>query len=120
MAASPARSSRPFGRPARDTGLESERNHQPSEAQILFLLNASEIQQRIERGPRLRELAKNARGRPAEIATQLFLLILSRRPAAAETAAAARLLGAAGLPRKQALDDLVWVLINGKEFSSRH
>ena len=43
-----------FGRPARDTGLESERNNQPTDAQRLYLLNSSDMQRRIARSPRLR------------------------------------------------------------------
>ena len=43
-----------FGRPSRDTGLESERNNQPSDAQRLHLLNSSHVQKKIERSKRLR------------------------------------------------------------------
>ncbi|HEX2972772.1 MAG TPA: DUF1553 domain-containing protein, partial [Tepidisphaeraceae bacterium] len=37
-----------FGRPPRDTGLESERNDRPTAAQRLHLLNSSHIQRKIE------------------------------------------------------------------------
>ena len=42
-----------FGRPARDTGLESERNNQPTAAQRLHLLNSSHIRTKIEQSPSL-------------------------------------------------------------------
>lgn len=35
-----------FGRPSRDTGLESERNTSPTDKQRLYLLNSSDIQKK--------------------------------------------------------------------------
>ena len=46
-----------FGRPPRDTGLESERNNRPTAAQRLHLLNSSHIQRKIEQSPKLQRLA---------------------------------------------------------------
>src|ERR1019366_4846347 len=37
-----------FGRPPRDTGLESERNNRITAAQKLWLLNSSQMQRKIE------------------------------------------------------------------------
>ena len=37
-----------FGRPSRDTGLESERNNRPSADQRLHLLNSTHIQRKID------------------------------------------------------------------------
>ena len=48
-----------FGRPARDTGLESERNNRPTAAQQLHLLNSSHIRRKIEQSPKLRELLQS-------------------------------------------------------------
>ena len=42
-----------FGRPPRDTGLESERNNRFTAAQRLHLLNSSHIQRKIEQGPKI-------------------------------------------------------------------
>jgi hypothetical protein len=98
-----------FGRPARDTGLWSERNNGVTEAQRLHLLNARDLQARIERAPTLRH---GVRG--------LYLLVLSRPPTAAEAAVAAQYARESGLPRKQAADDLLWALLNSKEFLYAH
>ena len=46
-----------FGRPPRDTGLESERNNRPTAAQRLHLLNSSHIQRKIEQSPKLQDAA---------------------------------------------------------------
>ena len=45
-----------FGRPPRDTGLESERNNRPTADQRLHLLNSSHIQRKIEQSPKLKNL----------------------------------------------------------------
>ncbi len=45
-----------FGRPARDSGLQSERSSAPTADQRLYLLNSSHIQSKIENGPGLRSL----------------------------------------------------------------
>ena len=66
-----------FGRPARDTGLESERNNRPTAAQELHLLNSSHIRRKIEESAKLRELLQSKR-KPREIVDELYLTILSR------------------------------------------
>jgi len=69
-----------FGRPARDTGLESERNNQPSDAQRLHLLNSTHIQDKIERSVRLNALVKTAKGNRRMLIGMIYLNILSRNP----------------------------------------
>ena len=68
-----------FGRPPRDTGLESERNNRPTAAQRLHLLNSSHIQRKIEQSAKLRALVQPG-GKPREIVNGLYLTILSRFP----------------------------------------
>ena len=109
-----------FGRPARDTGLESERNNQPSDAQRLHLLNSSDVQRRIERSQRLRRLMASARGNRPQLIRLVYLTLLSRPPEPDEAAAAAVYFGTAGLNPKQGADDLAWALVNSKEFLFRH
>ena len=55
-----------FGRPSRDTGLESERNNQPTDTQRLYMLNSSDVQRRIERSPRLQAGAQSGLERPSD------------------------------------------------------
>ncbi|RMG02113.1 MAG: DUF1553 domain-containing protein, partial [Planctomycetota bacterium] len=45
-----------FGRPPRDTGLESERKNKPTASQRLYLLNSTHIQRKLTTGPKIREL----------------------------------------------------------------
>ena len=109
-----------FGRPARDTGLDSERNNQPTDAQRLYLLNATEVQRKIERSPRLRELLDAARGNRGELIRSIYLTLLSRYPTPSETAAAEKYFKTGGVGPEAGRDDLAWALINSKEFLYRH
>lgn len=68
-----------FGRSARATGMENERNNKPVAAQWLHMLNSSHIRLKLEQGPRLKAIFESGR-KPAEIVEELYLTILSRRP----------------------------------------
>ena len=109
-----------FGRPPRDTGLESERNNRPSAEQCLHLLNSSHIQRKIEQGPKLQALLRSHRGNPREMVTEIYLTILSRFPTDEElNIVSAHARSGAGTGR-EAMLDLSWALINSTEFLYRH
>jgi hypothetical protein len=108
-----------FGRPARDTGWESERNNRPTAAQRLHLLNSSHIQRKLEQGRKLQDLLQGNRS-ARDIVTEVYLAILSRFPAAEELKIAEGYFQAAGQKRREALTDLAWALINSAEFLYRH
>ena len=111
-----------FGRPARDTGLESERSNQPTDTQRLYMLNSSDVQRRIDRSPRLQDGGQISVGgiEPAMI-RRIYLIILSRYPTPAETS---HRQSNTSRPRDCSRDrpssDLAWALINSKEFLYRH
>ena len=109
-----------FGRPSRDTGLESERNNQPTDAQRLHLLNSSHVQDKIERSTRLNGLVKAAKGNRSMLVNTIYLNILSRYPTQAELAAAQEYFQTKGINLRQAANDLAWALINTREFLYRH
>ena len=109
-----------FGRPARDTGLESERSNQATEAQRLHLLNSTHIQNKIEKSRRLAMLVRTTRGNRKRIVTALYLNILSRFPTKEELEMSVKYFQTDGLTTKQAAEDLIWALINTKEFLYRH
>lgn len=109
-----------FGRPARDTGLQSERNSQPTDAQRLHLLNSSQVQRAIEGSPRLRNLLTVSQGNPRQAINALYLNILSRYPTEAEIATVMEYAQASKLSGQQAACDLAWALVNSKEFLFRH
>ena len=68
-----------FGRSARATGMENERDNKPVPAQWLHMLNSSHIQQKLEQGPKLKAIFDSGR-KPREIVEELYLTILSRQP----------------------------------------
>jgi hypothetical protein len=109
-----------FGRPARDTGLESERKNEPTDSQRLHMLNSSHIQDKIDRSSRITALVRNARGRRPKLIGDVYLTVLSRYPSQAELAVAEQYLNTKGLGLRRATSDLVWALINTKEFLYRH
>jgi hypothetical protein len=109
-----------FGRPTRDSGMESERINQPSDAQRLHLLNSTEVQKKIANSGRVRGLVKQMRGDAPQIVRWLYLGILSRYPTEAEQQAAVGYFKSAGLPPQKATEDVAWALVNSKEFLYRH
>ncbi len=119
-----------FGRPPRDTGYASERSSTPSAAQKLHLLNSTHIQTKIVKNRKLlgQRYTKNAKKKkpqldwrePEETVENMYLTILSRYPAAEEAAAAAAYINQSGLNRTDASVDLVWALLNTKEFIFKH
>jgi hypothetical protein len=109
-----------FGRPARDTGLESERNNQPSDSQRLYLLNSNDIKNKIERSAILRQQAEAAKGNRTELIKNIYLTIVSRYPTKSESDTAEKYFQSEGMTRKTAIEDLAWALINTKEFLYRH
>ncbi len=104
-----------FGRPSRDTGLESERNNKPTAAQKLHLLNSSHIQRKIEQSPKFQYLMKNSKNQRG-LVTSLYLMILSRPPTEEELT----IVGAYPGKSKEAVVDLAWALFNSSEFLYRH
>ncbi len=107
-----------FGRSARDTGLECERNNTIAASQRLHLLNSTHVQRKLEQGPALQVLFR-ARGTPREKVDTLYLTFLSRHPTAQEQRLAADY--AAANPDKRATTlDLAWALLNSAEFLHRH
>jgi len=108
-----------FGRPPRDTGMQSERNNRPTNAQRLHLLNSSHIEQKIERSEKLRQLISSGKT-PRESLTRLYLAILSRRPTEEELEAVGAYAKSDGMTPRNVSIDLVWALINSPEFLYRH
>ena len=110
-----------FGRPPRDTGLESERNNQPTAEQRLHMLNSSHIQVKIQQSTRLRALVQTLPGgKPRDPIDRIYLTILSRYPTDDEIRTVSAYIQPAGGNKWPAVVDLVWALINSAEFLYRH
>ena len=110
-----------FGRPEASSACECERSSEANLAQSLHLLNSSEIQGKLTNGnARAAKLAADKeRDHPAKI-RELYLLAFSREPLADETAIAMAHIKKCGDDTKRAYEDIVWALINTKEFLFNH
>jgi hypothetical protein len=103
-----------FGRPSRDTGLESDRNNRLTARQSLHLLNSNHVRDKLKQGPGLRELLSGTTN-ASDRAELLYLTVLSRRPTDEERAMVEGLCGYEAGAR-----DVAWALINTDEFLFRH
>jgi hypothetical protein len=108
-----------FGRPPRDTGLESERNNRTTPAQRLHLLNSSHIQKKIAQSEKLRQLIRTSRD-PRESVTRIYLAVLSRLPTEEELKVLQAYAQSGEVRGQEVLFDLTWALINTAEFLYRH
>jgi hypothetical protein len=104
-----------FGRPQRQALCDCERTSQPSVTQALVLLNGEWIERKI-RAPegRIAQLLRRKVAVP-EIIEELYLATLSRLPTTEEAARARRWLTDASTPAEGAAD-LLWLLLNTREF----
>lgn len=109
-----------FGRPGRDTGLESERNNRITATQRLHLLNSTQIRRKLEQGPKLQALLRGPRTRPGEVMDNIYLTLLSRYPTRSELQTITAQAQTPGVDPRTIAQDVVWALVNSAEFLHRH
>jgi hypothetical protein len=108
-----------FGRPPRQVACECERGSQPNIAQALHLLNGPFLNQKIGApGGRLDGLLRTAKPAHA-IVEELYLVALSRPPTPRELDKAQAWFAQATNPR-DGMQDLLWTLLNSREFLFNH
>ncbi|HEX4612020.1 MAG TPA: DUF1549 domain-containing protein [Urbifossiella sp.] len=108
-----------FGRPPRTTACDCERSAEPALPQTLFRMTDPTISNKLAIGTgRVQQLAK-AKLSEDELVEEAFLATLSRPPRADEKAAAVAHVRTAPT-RLAATTDLVWALINTREFILNH
>ncbi|MFO0976142.1 MAG: DUF1553 domain-containing protein, partial [Planctomycetaceae bacterium] len=108
-----------FGRPMRQTVCACERGTEPSIAQALHLMNSAGTMEKIqsERGQAAR-LAKSDLS-PDQLVDEVYLTALSRFPSDAERQLMRQAIVEAG-SRREAIEDLLWTLLNTREFVFNH
>jgi hypothetical protein len=108
-----------FGRPGRETACECERPREANLAQALHLLNSTDVQTKVANPVgRLTALLKEKKT-DAEIVEEFYLTCFARKPRPAEEQTALGYITAQP-DRKAALEDLLWALLNTKEFLFNH
>ncbi|HEV2971970.1 MAG TPA: DUF1549 and DUF1553 domain-containing protein [Pirellulales bacterium] len=109
-----------FGRPEGASACECERSNEANLAQSLHLLNSAEVQNKLSAASgRAAALAADQQHTHAQKIERLYLQFYSRRPAPEETALAVAHI-AKTKNDKAAYEDIVWALINTKEFLFNH
>jgi hypothetical protein len=106
-----------FGKPQRAESCECERDLSTNMLQALHFINGQAILNRVT----------NPAGRPAlllqqkptdeQLIDQLYLWSLARRPTEPERALAVKFIAAAGDQRAEAAQDLMWALLNSRDFT---
>ena len=109
---------RVFGKPERLLNCDCERNDNTTMAQALQFITGSLLNRGVsEADNRLGRLLKAGKSNP-EIIDELFLASLCRLPTGAERSALMARVERAG-NRRSALEDVLWALLNSKEFLLR-
>ena len=122
---------RVFGRPENESVCECERIQSSSLAQSLHLMNSGDLKGKLGNGNNRVHQALQAGRPPAEIVAELYRIGFSREPTAAELNTAITYLNELRQdPNGNPLDaptavrdnfqDLLWALINSKEFLFNH
>ncbi len=125
---------RVFGRPQMDTACECERTTSADLAQSLHLINSDKMQQKLaaSNGRAIRLAREKERTDPEKI-TEIYLAALSRKPTENELAVAMKHLQrkqkqseadpkklSADQAKREAYEDIIWVVVNTKEFMFNH
>lgn len=109
-----------FGQPKSMSACECERTQEANLAQSLHLLNSEEMQKKLstENG-RAATLAAETERSDEEKVRELYLIALSREPNANEMEVTVEYLEQKE-NRREAFEDVVWAVVNSKEFLFNH
>lgn len=112
-----------FGTPEGSTSCECERIDTANLAQNLHLMNSKEVLGKVSSATgRAANLSADTASSPEQKVRKIFLLVYSRAPKPHERDLALRHLSRARTPSEQkaSWEDLLWALINTKEFMYNH
>lgn len=114
-----------FGRPESASACECERSTDANLAQSLHLINSADIQGKISADVgRAAQLAGEEQRQRAEKFRELYLVALAREPMSDEVSALEAYLDKKAAEEKpnvrHAYEDIVWTLLNTKEFLFNH
>jgi hypothetical protein len=105
-----------FGRPQRSSACECERVGEANLAQALHLLNSDEVQAKLSRGGGRAEVLANEKRPEADKIGDLFLWAFAHEPNQAQRDAALAHITRNTQNKKAAYENILWALINTKEF----
>ncbi|MBM3971062.1 MAG: DUF1553 domain-containing protein [Planctomycetes bacterium] len=112
-----------FDRPKRVTACECERSPGATLAQVLLLSNSDEIENKLSSGEgkigKFFAIPEKDRRPLNNLIEELYLGSLSRLPSSDELTTATKYLEGES-DKRQAVEDLLWALLNSKEFMFNH
>lgn len=119
-----------FGRPARNLTCACERVDEPNLGQVLHLMNNAGLNARLSSNTGRVASLLAAKLPDQKVVEELYLASVSRLPTPEETRQGVRALRAWSKPkswwlpplpkRRQAAEDILWALLNSKEFVFNH
>lgn len=105
-----------FGRPVRASVCECERSNEPSISQALHLLNSPEIQDKIAHKKGTASTLARSSLSDEQIVEEIYLGTLTRFPTARERDVLKQAFATEGITRRAAVEDVLWSVLNTKEF----
>ena len=106
-----------FGRPSRDSSFESERCNDTSMSQALFMINAEELSKKIARSPYLKQLFKNTSDQ--QVVESIYMTVFSRKPSDEKMKKLLAYIQQSE-KRNDGITDLLWAVLNTREFMFNH
>ena len=108
-----------FGQPQREMACQCERSNESNLSQALQMINGPVVHNKLRDDKGRINASIAAKKSDDDIINSLYLAALSRRPIAAEMAAAKKHIAASD-NRRLALEDVGWAILNSKEFLFQH
>lgn len=108
-----------FGRPSRQTVCSCERGSDSSIAQALHLLNSETIAAKLKSGSGTCAKLSASALSDSEVIDELYLMTLSRQPSHDERQLMLPAFSMSG-SRQNAVEDVLWTLLNSREFVFNH
>ncbi len=107
-----------FGRSPRTTACAGEATTEPTLSQALHMINGDTLTRKIGESKRLQKQL-DAGQKPAQVVETIYMACLSRKPSPDEMQRLDALLAAEPNPRN-AVDDILWAVLNSREFLFNH
>ncbi len=107
-----------FGRSPRQTACAAEATTEPTLSQALHLINGDTLTRQISQTTRLQKLL-DAGQKPSQVVEAIYIACLSRKPTPEEVQKLETILAAEPNPRNS-VDDILWAVLNSREFLFNH
>jgi len=109
-----------FGRSPRATVCDCEASTEPSLSQALHLLNGETVHNKIVSSKIAKKWLEEEKLTPIQAVDRIYVRCLARSPDASEREAAEAMLAAEGAKPQEVVEDVLWAVLNGREFVFNH